>query len=458
MSTYDLHDHLNRTVKMALDSGEVDSLEEAERLFEGYRLGLAVGPEVERSPTLQAAVLTAVNTGARAFLGGISVAGFVNGRLLIPWQRCETLADAVHDLGGEVVTALPEGVPVLCFGTPDTIPAGRVRLRATFEGWSAGVVPLEDERGLPEQTENVIAGVACGALGVSEAFQYVRGYPVAGRRAVGLSLWEPGANWMQPAEGPSLDWLPSRLWLIGLGHLGQAFLWVLGFLPYANPCDVELVLQDDDVLVDANLSTSPLTKLAMIGQKKARAMAAWCEERGFRTTITERRFTSALRRNDGEPDLALCGVDNAAARAALDDAGFDRVIEAGLGAGVQEYLAFQVHTFPGLQVARERWGNENAPSLLEAHELPEGYHSLENELDACGLMTLAGRAVGASFVGTAVGSIVIAQAVRMVRGETYHGVVDGTLRAPQDIEALAAGLTIPMKNLGYAQAAHGVID
>lgn len=452
MSTSDLHDRLNRTVKMALDSGEVGSLEEAERLFEGYRLSVAVGPEVERSPTLQAAVLTAVNTGARAFLGGVSVAGAVNVRLLIPWKRCETLADAVRDLGGEVVAELPRDAPVLCFGTPDTVPEGRVRLQATFEGWSAGVVPLGDERGLPGQTENVIAGVACGALGVSEAFQNVRGYPVAGRRAAGLSLWEPGADWTHPSDSPSLEWLPSRVWLIGLGHLGQAFLWVLGFLPYADPSDVELILQDDDVLVDANLSTSPLTVPAMLGQKKARAMAAWCEERGFRTTITERRFTSASRRNDCEPGLALCGVDNAAARVALEDAGFDRVIEAGLGAGMQEYLAFQVHTFPGPQVALERWGNESGQSLLEAYELPKGYRALEGELDACGLVTLAGRAVGASFVGAAVASIVAAQAVRMVRSECYHGVVDGTLRTPQDIEALEWRPTGSATNLGFTHA------
>ena len=26
-----------------------------------------------------------------------------------------------------------------------------------------------------------------------------------------------------------------RLWLIGLGHLGQAYLWALGLLPYLEP-------------------------------------------------------------------------------------------------------------------------------------------------------------------------------------------------------------------------------
>jgi len=33
-----------------------------------------------------------------------------------------------------------------------------------------------------------------------------------------------------PSE-PALSLLPSQLWLIGLGHFGQAYLWALGLLP-----------------------------------------------------------------------------------------------------------------------------------------------------------------------------------------------------------------------------------
>ena len=135
--------------------------------------------------------------------------------------------------------------------------------------------------------------------------------------------------------------------LIGLGHLGQAFLWTLGLLPYGSPGEVNLVLQDYDELVEANESTSLLTTRKHLGERKTRAMALWCESRGFRTSIMERRFAGDFRVREAEPRVALCGVDNALARADLEDVGFGRVIEAGLGAGTQEYLAFQVHTFPG---------------------------------------------------------------------------------------------------------------
>ena len=47
-------------------------------------------------------------------------------------------------------------------------------------------------------------------------------------------------------------------------------------------------------------------------------MALWCESRGFRTSIVERRFADDFRVAGDEPRVALCGVDNAPARADLE--------------------------------------------------------------------------------------------------------------------------------------------
>ncbi len=51
------------------------------------------------------------------------------------------------------------------------------------------------------------------------------------------------------------------------------------------------------------------------------------------------------------------GVDNPDARAAYEDAGFDWIVEAGLGAGPTEYLALRLHTFPATTTARKKWGD-----------------------------------------------------------------------------------------------------
>ncbi len=39
--------------------------------------------------------------------------------------------------------------------------------------------------------------------------------------------------------------MPSRLWIIGLGNLGQAFAWLLACLPYEDPSHVQFVLQGE---------------------------------------------------------------------------------------------------------------------------------------------------------------------------------------------------------------------
>ncbi len=435
MEEHNQCDALHRTIKLALDTGEALSIEEAMRRFERYRLLLEVGHDVASSATLQAALLTAVNTARRCFLGGVQVTGNLDVALRVPWRRCRTLADAIVDLQGKVTTTFDSTLPRIVFGDVGSAAGSSpFAVRATFEGWAGGVVPLAENYRLPEQQEFTPAGVLAGALGVSEAFQFVRrSNAQAGRRTIGLSLWRPesGISWMEdPAFGPPLDILPARLWIIGLGHLGQAYLWTLGLLPYSRPEEVQLVLQDFDALVLANDSTSLLTTCAILGEKKTRAMARWCEERGFQTAIQERRFRDNFQVDDDEPGVALCGIDNARGRAALEDVGFHRIIEAGLGRGTEEYLAFQIHTFPARRSARNRWGGINESEVNENTLLLPAYRALAAAgVDQCGLTTLAGHAVGASFVGAATAANVIAELLRMIMGEHRYEVIDGTLRS-----------------------------
>ena len=89
----------------------------------------------------------------------------------------------------------------------------------------------------------------------SEVFSFYAGdHVMAGRRPAGLSLWRPDADWLAcDLTEPALAFLPSRLWLIGLGNLGQAFAWALAVLPYGDRRDVQIVLQDFDRTVTRKL-------------------------------------------------------------------------------------------------------------------------------------------------------------------------------------------------------------
>jgi hypothetical protein len=456
VNTEQIQNELSRTIKIVLDSGEAKDVEEAERIFKTYRLRINVGADITKSSTLQAMLLTVVNTARRCFLGGVEIASCPDGKLLVPWKKRQTIKEAIIDLGGSITDKISNGAPEIFIGNYDKPPSSDFAIRATFDGWIGAVTPARDLLRLNEKQEFTPAGVLAGSLAVSEAFQFVRGKnAMAGKRVVGLSLWNPAESewWNKGQPGPMLKNLPSRLWLIGLGHLGQAYLWTLGFLPYAMPSEVELVLQDVDTLVTANDSTSPLTFPHLVGQKKTRAMAAWCEQRGFRTLIDEHKFQALSKMAPEEPKIALCGVDNFAARAVLENAGFSKVIEAGLGKGGEEYLAFQVHSFPGKKKASELWKNETALNTeLSDISNQSAYKDLESRgLDKCGLTTLAGRSVGASFVGTFVSTIVIAEVLRMIAGGPSHDIIDGTLRSPENFIVIE-GSDLPAYNPGITHA------
>ena len=421
----EIADHLNRTVKVALDTGEVASIEEAEQLFAGYRLQIVVGPDVADSASLQAALLTAVNCAARTLLGGVTVVG-AEGQMRVALPPFDDLASATTGLGGRSASVIDPGIPTLVIGDVQADSLEPLALRVIVSGWCGGVAPATKNLQLDGGPAITTAGVLAGALAVSEVFQRLRGNnPMACRRAIGLSLWRPDQDWQSAEHGPPLDRLPSSAWLVGMGNLGQAYLWTLGFLPYGDQA-AELVLQDLDILAPSNLSTSLLTTPAVLGRKKTRAMADWAERRGFPTAIVERSFAPDFNVSPREPVVALIGVDNALARQAVEDVGFDRVIEAGLGRGPQDFLGLDLHTFSAAKAARQIW-RETAAADPD-FEQPAYKALLEQTDDRCGTVRLAGRSIGAPFVGAAAAALVIAELIRLVMGDQRHEIVSCHLR------------------------------
>ncbi len=165
-------------------------------------------------------------------------AGLQDAPSLTPLAPDRMLSAAVRELGGRIV---PEPRPDLAFGrhrqrrciAPTAAPCWRM----TWEGWRGGVIPAPPRR---RSRRNWHHGACSGRWPPPFAPRKPSPItpaiiPMAGRRAAGLSLWHPGADWLtaDPTE-PALAYLPSKLWLIGLGNLGQAFAWLLACLPYED--------------------------------------------------------------------------------------------------------------------------------------------------------------------------------------------------------------------------------
>jgi molybdopterin/thiamine biosynthesis adenylyltransferase len=453
-------DHLHRTVKLELDEGRAKSLTEAKAIAASYVLQVQVGTGIERDPAAQAALLTTLNTAQRAFLGGVRVLVEEETVLSSPWAHGKRVSEAAVAFGCEVVAELSEEFPTLVIGEPSSPSRGSITVYPTSRGWSGGVLERPAAR-FAAGNRFALSGLLAGALAVSEAFQHVRGNQEAGRRTIGLSLWAPELDW-QDAEalGPSPRALPSKVWLLGLGHLGQAYAWALGFLPYARPEEVMVYLQDYDVVVEANKSTGLLVGDAELGKTKARVVARRLEDLGFQTRITERAFDTHTKRTAEEPRLALAGFDDPAPRRELEEANFARIVDGGLGAGVHHYQEIALHSFPSGLRSREAFAATSRNSALPEQPayramVTERIAAGETEGEAeCGVLEVAGRTVGASFVGAVAASLVLAEVLRMLARGPLYQVIDLSLRSPQHREVVRNEAPGTYVNPGYVLAAN----
>jgi hypothetical protein len=244
----------------------------------------------------------------------------------------------------------------------------------------------------------------------------------ASRRTVGLSLWRPDLDISDPAaSGIQVEFLPRDLWVLGLGHLSNAYLWSLATLPYPEPGSAEIFLNDFDKVEPENIETGLIFNAENTGLYKMRACSRWMEEREFRTRLIERRFGSGFSARDDEPRLALCGFDSNQVRNDLATARFLRVMESGLGGTKDNFDTISFHTLPNPRKAEELWPVPTPEEDEKQRERQErmarencGYSSLDS--DDCGRAALAGKSVAVPFVGGAAATLVVAEAIRILHG------------------------------------------
>lgn len=432
---------LHRGAKYFMDNGCAQSHAEAMALLEGFGLAIHVGEGIASSVAKQVALLTLINLARRTFLAGVAVVGLpADSKNLTRLATTSCLRDAVLDYGG-TITSLPNTAwPSAAIGIIDTAAMSSPSWRLTWEGWRGGVIPAREHFQLADDEAVALAPMVAAAACAAEVFAYHAGdHPMAGRRRQGLSLWRPGEDWLtKDGSEPGVLWLPSNLWIIGLGNLGQAFVWALAGLPYANPADIRLVLQDDDRVAVSNDSTSMLSFLADVGERKARMLGRWLDGRGFETFLIESRFGLWTKRSGDQPSVALCGVDNALARTALDQAGFDLVVEAGLGGGPEAFRSLSLHTFPGSRSSAEIWSRYVGSPNNSVEDKP-AYQAMKKQgVDACGLTQLASRTVGVPFVGLIAGILVISELLRRLHGGAALELASGSMAALESIETVAA--------------------
>lgn len=387
----ELVEALNRTMKLALDEGKVASYADAERLFRTFRLRISVGHGFSAVPAAEAAVLTLLNAARKTFLGGVELVGHHQERCTMAWFRGQTLAEVANSFGvlcGEA--GIDSDIPTIVVGAAPSHAVLDLGLSLGVDGFT-----LDPDGGSGWTLEAPVAvGVAAAGAAINEAFQRIyRGRPLAGARRIRFDL---------PRTSP-LD--EREAWLIGLGHLGQAYLWTLAL--QASPgASVRLRLTDYDEVTLSSLSTCLLVDIADIGRKKVDAVADKLEEIGFgivrdtsKVVLDESAVVSAYR-------MVLVAVDNIGLRRGLDRLHAARVLECGIGDGAEGFTRVQMHAFPGRRLARDVWQGEDARASRPVDISTPAYQAMLRESgDECGTTLVASRSVATPFVGAFAGAV-----------------------------------------------------
>ncbi|MGA2704144.1 MAG: hypothetical protein ABSH35_23970 [Isosphaeraceae bacterium] len=431
---------LSRISKLFIDRDEATA-EAALARRQRHAVTLCCGSDVEESYTLQLAVLTAANIANRCFPGAVRIAlehKLVEAPLLVWPSLKQKFGQAIVGLlGPDALTELSNHEHdhhMVLFG--NAVPT-KGALRATFDGWIAMVGPADEASRLPEREYCSLAGILAASLAISELFLSFAEISIdASRRTVALSLWQPAAVVRDPAAlGIPVQFLPGDLWIMGLGHLGNAYLWSLSTLPYQDPGAVEIFLNDFDRIELANLETGLLFNPDNLHPRyKTRVCSEWLEKRGFQTRLVERRFDSHFRCRADEPKLALCGFDSNPARRDLSTAEFLRVIESGLGGTANNFDTISLHTLPNARTAEELWpdltAHEDAKRIADQERTAQqnaAYARLAH--DECGRYELAGKSVAVPFVGATAASLVVAESIRLLHSGPAYTEIKITLSA-----------------------------
>ena len=343
-------------------------------------------------------------------------------RKLRKQAKAGMLAESRHHRAITLLRSIPPVAVV--FGNAEATDRA---LRVTFDGWMAKVGPAAGIERLQEREYCSLSGILAASLAISELFlQCAEVSIAAGRRTFALSLWRPELPISDPeALGVPVQFLPRQLWTLGLGHLGNAYLWSLATLPYLDPGEVEIFLNDYDKIEGDNVETSLLLSEGDIGKYKTRACAAWLKKRGFETRLVERPFDSNFRRRDDEPGVALCGFDSNPARRDLAGAQFLRIVESGLGETANNFDTISLHTLPNPRPAVELWPDlpPDEDSRRREHQermARENNAYLHINHDECGRFQLAGKSIAVPFVGAAAAALVVAETIRLFhRGPVY---------------------------------------
>jgi hypothetical protein len=416
-----------RLSKLLVDAEGV-TFDEAQARLRRLTLEIVVGQDAT-TPAAHAAILTAVVIGRRSFLGGVRVAGLLDQPLnsALPLAAA-TLAEAVIEVGATKFTG--SASQRISIGSGEA--ATGASIEAWWCGWRAGIGAAHRDSALGGH--NPLVGIAAAALAVGAAFDAVRGLETFETE---VDLW-PTASGEAPPDFVEV-FLPGSLWIVGLGNLGQAYLWALSALPFAEASSVSLVLQDRDRISEENWATSVLVHDETFGELKTAVGEAWAKLKGFEVRRVDRRLLPSDRLDDDDPRVALSGVDKVSVRRGMVNTGFECIVDAGLGRSAADFDRLRVSVFDAGRSIEAHFAEQDDHSANEGHLEDPAYAALAEEVGRCGTVEVAGSSIATPYVSTLAAAIVMSRLIAITSGCQFP---NNEVRSPRSHRIGGIGKTI----------------
>lgn len=410
--------------------GSVESVVvQAEEVLEKMVLYVVLGDELKDNINLQSGLSAVINSGKRAFKGGIKI---INSDsylgINLPGYVDSTIGDLISNGIVDTAESVQEEMAI-CIGCR-ALHKNQIELKAN--SWQGGIIPYGKEIELSASANFILAGNMAGGFAVAYSFMTEIGIIRPLEEPIGLSLWRPDLDWLDGnSSGPDIKYLPTRYWIVGLGHLGQSFQWVLSQLPKKSNQKVEITLQDYDEISNANYSAGLLAEKNLSGMKKTRVSSDFLERHGYFTRIIERGFDkTVLFSAEDDPPIILCGVDSANARENMNQKAFPLFLDSGLGGTLATFDAMAILNFRFMEI------DDNLFRVAESDVIHKGINDLEEDEYECGV--LSRKAISSSFVGIVNASIVVSEIIRSFNQGMAFKTIDCSLRDLEDLVAIPA--------------------
>jgi molybdopterin/thiamine biosynthesis adenylyltransferase len=431
--------HENRAA-IALAELHNTDLPEANKMINNSKIWLIAHNSIIHSLSEQMAFITAVNIAKRVFLGGVNcvLPEVIPNLLMI---RSDRFKDLVLQYGGSLTSDTPDKNEVkLLFGLECY---DEDCLEVVAEGWRGGVNFYKQKRVIFARNDNPVSLGPVMAASLACYFAFCKIFKLTDSDLMintGVSLWNinSGTEWYKDSnDGPIKINMPRTIWALGLGHLGQAYLWTLGLMPFNNPSQVLFLLQDDDIVESENIGSQVLCNDSNIGFPKTRACLKFLEDLNFKTRIVEKRFLPG--NSDDEwikkfPFL-LNGVDNAQTRRNINKSYHKLFLDGATNGSSSLFDSFTLKNVTYIEKEADVIWPVNEPNEIVLHKnLYERY----NKEKKCGILTNIG--VSVPFVGIFGATFVIAELIRSLNQGTIYQIVSLRMRDLSSIDAIEKGV------------------